>query len=130
MSPAPFSRRPDVRLQPRFMPVRPIDAPQAVGYGATHRATGPARIATVPAGYADGYLRSLFSHGHAWVAGHRVPVVGRVSMDFLALPVNAIAHDAARPGYWTARSSPNHDADAVAREAGNIDNEIRTSYRR
>src|SRR3546814_8503498 len=90
--------RPVVRLQARLLQVRPIDAPQAVGYGATHRATGPARIATVAAGYADGYLRYISSHGHAWVAGHRVPVVGRVSMDLLALDVTAIAPDAARPG--------------------------------
>src|SRR3546814_3456553 len=88
---------PVVRLQARILQVRAIDAPQAVGYGATHRATGPARIATVAAGYADGYLRSLSSRGHAWVAGHRVPVVGRVSMDLLALDVTAVATEQVRP---------------------------------
>src|SRR3546814_14302872 len=97
------------------------------GYGATHRATGPARIATVAAGYADGYLRSLSSHGHAWVAGHRVPVVGRVSMDLLALDVTAIAPDAARPGDWAELISAEYDVDAVAREAGTIGYEILTS---
>src|SRR3546814_869267 len=124
---APNPMRPVVRLQARILQVRPIDAPQAVGYGATHRATGPARIATVAAGYADGYLRSLSSHGHAWVAGHRVPVVGRVSMDLLALDVTAIAPDAARPGDWAELISAEHDVDAVAREAGTIGYEILTS---
>src|SRR3546814_6159129 len=68
---APNPMRPVVRLQARILQVRPIDAPQAVGYGATPRATGPARIETVSAGYAAWYLRSLSSHGHTWGVGHR-----------------------------------------------------------
>ncbi|MGE5767714.1 MAG: alanine racemase, partial [Bacteroidota bacterium] len=40
----PNPMRPVVRLQAKILQVRSIDAPQAVGYGATHRATGPARI--------------------------------------------------------------------------------------
>src|SRR3546814_13424908 len=119
--------RPVVRLQARILQVRPIDAPQAVGYGATHRATGPARIATVAAGYADGYLRSLSSHGHAWVAGHRVPVVGRVSMDLLALDVTDITPADARPGDWAELSSAEHGFAPVTREAVTFGSEFLTS---
>src|SRR3546814_392028 len=118
---------PVVRLQARILQVRAIDAPQAVGYGATHRATGPARIATVAAGYADGYLRALPSRGHAWVAGRRVSVVGRVSMDSLALDVTAVAPEQVRPGLWAELINAEQDVDAVAREAGTIGYEILTS---
>ena len=123
----PNPMRPVVRLQAKILQIREIDAPQTVGYGATHRATGPARIATVAAGYADGYLRSLSSRGHAWVAGHRVPVVGRVSMDLLALDVTAVAPEAVRPGDWAELINAQQDVDAVAREAGTIGYEILTS---
>ena len=123
----PNPMRPVVRLQAKILQVRSIDAPQAVGYGATHRATGPARIATVAAGYADGYLRSLSSRGHAWVAGHRVPVVGRVSMDLLALDVTTVAQDRVRPGDWAELINDAQDVDAVAREAGTIGYEILTA---
>jgi len=119
--------RPVVRLAARILQVRAIDAPQTVGYGATHRAAGPARIATVAAGYADGYLRSISDRGHAWVAGHRVPVVGRVSMDLLALDVTGIAPDAVRPGLWAELLNDEQDVDALAREAGTISYEILTS---
>src|SRR3546814_15067257 len=51
----PNPMRPVVRLQARILQVRPIAAPQAVGYGATPRPTGPARIATVAARYTHGY---------------------------------------------------------------------------
>lgn len=124
---APNPMQPVVQLRAKILQVRQIDAPQAVGYGATHRATGPARIATVAAGYADGYLRSISNRGHAWVAGHRVPVVGRVSMDLLALDVSGVAPDAVRPGLWAELLNGEQDVDALAREAGTIGYEILTS---
>ena len=124
---APNPMRPVVRLQAKILQIRQIDAPQTVGYGATHRATGPARIATVAAGYADGYLRSISSRGHAWVAGHRVPVVGRVSMDLLALDVTGVAPDKVQPGDWAELLNGEQDVDALAREAGTIGYEILTS---
>ena len=118
---------PVVRLQAKILQVRAIDAPQTVGYGATHRATGPARIATVAAGYADGYLRSISSRGHAWVAGHRVPVVGRVSMDLLALDVTGVPPEKVQPGQWAELVNAEQDVDALAAEAGTIGYEILTS---
>ncbi len=119
--------RPVVRLLAKVLQIRSIDAPQTVGYGADHRATEPARIATVAAGYADGYLRSISSRGHAWVAGHRVPVVGRVSMDLLALDVTAVPPDQVAPGDWAELLNAEQDVDALAREAGTIGYEILTS---
>ncbi len=124
---APNPMRPVVRLLARILQIRAIDAPQTVGYGASHRATGPARIATVAAGYADGYLRSISSRGHAWVAGHRVPVVGRVSMDLLALDVTEVAAEAVRPGDWAELLNAEQTVDALAAEAGTISYEILTS---
>ncbi|WP_193370824.1 alanine racemase [Pelagibius marinus] len=124
---APSPVQPVVQLRAKILQVRQIDAPQSVGYGATHRATGPARIATVAAGYADGYLRSISNRGHAWVAGHQVPVVGRVSMDLLALDVTGVAPDAVRPGLWAELLNGEQDVDALAREAGTIGYEILTS---
>ncbi len=87
-----------VHLKAKIVQVREIDSPQAVGYGATHRASGPTRIATVPVGYADGYPRSLGNRGFAVVDGTRVPVVGRVSMDLITLDVTAVAPEKAAPG--------------------------------
>lgn len=70
--------------------VRAIDRPESVGYGATHRVSGPTRIATIGCGYADGWLRSLSNRGSAFVGATRVPLVGRVSMDLITLDVTAV----------------------------------------
>lgn len=124
---APNPVLPVVELKARILQVRGIDAPQSVGYGATHRATGPARIATVAAGYADGYLRSLSGRARAWINGHEVPVVGRISMDLITLDVTGIAPDKVHPGAMVDLLGPQHGVDDLAREAGTIGYEILTA---
>ncbi|MEX0921276.1 MAG: alanine racemase [Rhodovibrionaceae bacterium] len=123
-----------VRLQGRILQVRQIDAPQSVGYGATFRAEGPLRLATVAAGYADGYLRYLSNRGHAWVGDKRVAVVGRVSMDLISLDVTGLPENAAQPGGLVDLLSPREGVDGLAAEAGTIPYEILTAlgarYRR
>jgi alanine racemase len=83
----PNPMRDVVHLQGKILSVRQIDSGEGVGYGATFRAAGPRLIATVPVGYADGYFRALGNRAFAAIDGHRVPVVGRVSMDLITLDV-------------------------------------------
>lgn len=79
--------RPVMSLRSRVCNVRHVRPGDAVGYGATFRATQRGRIATVPAGYADGVPWSLGNRGHVLLRGRRVPIAGRVSMDLLSLDV-------------------------------------------
>ena len=70
-----------MKLESRITRIFPIDAGDTVGYNRTYRAGAKTRAALIPIGYADGYRRSL--SGCAWVGfnGHRLPVLGRISMD-------------------------------------------------
>jgi len=61
----------------------PEDTP--IGYYSSYRTMQRTDIATIGAGYADGYLRSLSNRGYALVGGRRVPVVGRISMNWITL---------------------------------------------
>lgn len=81
---------PALSLHSRIMGVRAVKAGAAIGYGAGYVARQAARIAAVPAGYADGINRQLSNRGHALVRGRRAPIVGRVSMDLTLLDVTAI----------------------------------------
>ncbi len=67
-----------------------------VSYGGTYVTKQPAKIATVPIGYADGYTRSLGNRAYMTVKGHKAPVIGRVCMDQLMIDVTGI--DDVRPG--------------------------------
>ncbi|UCH72897.1 MAG: alanine racemase [Rhodospirillales bacterium] len=117
-----------VRLQAKILQIRDVDTPQTVGYGASHRIAGPARVATVAAGYADGYLRSLSGRGTAHIGDIAVPVVGRVSMDLITLDVTRAPE--VRPGDMVDLIGPHHDVDALAAEADTIGYEILTNLGR
>src|SRR5258706_1318203 len=78
-------------LTAKVLQVRRIDLGESVGYAATFRAKRPSMIATVALGYADGIPRTLSNKGQAAIAGLRVRVVGRVSMDLITLDVSALA---------------------------------------
>ena len=61
-----------------------------VGYGATYKTTKKTKLATVPIGYADGYLRCLSGIAVMGVGGVKVPVVGRICMDQCMIDVSSV----------------------------------------
>jgi alanine racemase len=79
--------RPVVGLEARVVQVRDVAAGESVGYGATYVAGGPSRIAVLNIGYADGYLRQLADVGYAMAGGRLCPILGRISMDLMAVEV-------------------------------------------
>ncbi|HTY70718.1 MAG TPA: alanine racemase [Alphaproteobacteria bacterium] len=113
-----------VTLRGKILQIRDVDPPRSVGYGATHRITGRTRIATVAAGYADGWPRSLSNRGSAYIGDLRVPVIGRVSMDLMTLDITA-APDVA-PGDTVELLGGHLPVDDVATAAGTIAYEILT----
>jgi alanine racemase len=115
-----------VSLEARIVQVRTIAAGDAVGYGARYVADGPRRIATIGAGYADGWLRALSGRGFAYVDGARVPIAGTVSMDSITLDVTGIPDARLAPGMTVELLGPNQHVDAVAAEAGTIGYEVLT----
>lgn len=123
-----------VRLQGKILQVRHVDPPRTVGYGAAHSLARPSRIATVPVGYADGYLRSAGNQATnqtcGYIGGVPTPVVGRVSMDMITLDVTEIPPEHAQPGTPVDLIGGPHPVDALAAESGTIGYEILTSLGR
>ena len=62
-----------------------IDAHESVGYGGVWKSQRPSRIGVVACGYGDGYPRHIQPNTPVWIKGHKVPIVGRVSMDMLTI---------------------------------------------
>ncbi len=83
----PLVPEPVASLRARIVEIRTIADGETVSYGATWRARGTRRIATVPVGYADGYRRSLSNRGVALLRGQRIAVAGRVTMDMTMFDV-------------------------------------------
>lgn len=93
LAPGPFrdvlALRPVLSLRSRVVAVKNVREGESVGYGGRFVAPGPRRIATVPAGYADGLDTRLADRGAVLVNGRRVPIVGAVSMDMLAIDASS-----------------------------------------
>lgn len=80
---------PVMSLKARVRQVQAVAAGEPVGYGGRWRARRPSRVGVVGVGYADGYPWRAGGAAQAVAAGFRVPVVGAVSMDLLALDLTA-----------------------------------------
>ena len=68
---------------------RTVRVGESVGYGATFVACAETEVAIVNIGYADGYLRCFAGVGSASAGDAVLPLVGRVSMDLVALDAGA-----------------------------------------
>ena len=68
-------------MHARIVQVRPQKAGALIGYGTSGRLGHDALIATVGAGYGDGFRRGPRSWGPVTVRGRQVPIVGQVCMD-------------------------------------------------
>jgi alanine racemase len=82
--------RPVMSFESAITYLKDIPAGARVSYGLTWGASRPTRLATLPVGYGDGYLRVFGNRGHVLVRGHRAPVVGRVCMDLCMVDVTDV----------------------------------------
>ncbi|NBU78896.1 MAG: alanine racemase [Sphingomonadaceae bacterium] len=79
--------QPVVGLEAQVLQRRVLPIGQSIGYNATYTADRALEVAIVNIGYADGYVRGFSGRGTA--GGGRLPLLGRVSMDLVALDVSA-----------------------------------------
>ncbi len=76
--------RPVLSWHSRVCLVKDVPPGARPSYGRTRAVESP-RIAVVPVGYADGYLRSLSNRAEVLIGGLRHPVVGNVTMDYIVV---------------------------------------------
>jgi alanine racemase len=131
VSPRQPEMQPCLFLTAPILQIQTLKKGDAVGYGATwHSAKDETILATIPLGYAHGYLRSFSSReqdGNAFVYCHGIksPVVGRVSMDLVTVDISAAAEQT-KCGDRVEILGRHQTADALAADAGTIGYEILT----
>ena len=85
-----ISLKPVLSLKSHIVYVKNISKGTPVSYGGTFIAEEDMRIATIPAGYGDGYPRGLSNKGSVLIRGKRAAVLGRVCMDQFMVDVTKI----------------------------------------
>ncbi len=111
-------------LESRVIAVRCLEAGEAVGYGETWRAVKPTVMGVVCIGYGDGYPRHAGSGTPVWIRGQRASLIGRVSMDMLAVDLTDVP--GAAVGDLVELWGGNISIDEVAGHAGTISYELLT----
>lgn len=82
--------RPAMGLKSFITYVKTVEAGREVSYGGTFKTDYTMRIATIPAGYGDGYPRNLSGKGYVLIRGKIAPILGRVCMDQMMVDVTEI----------------------------------------
>jgi alanine racemase len=114
--------RPAMTFASEIIAIREIPAGDSVGYGAQWTADRPSLIATIAAGYADGYPRHAPNGTPVFVRGKVMPLVGTVSMDMITIDVTGLSGLAI--GDPVELWGRNIAVDEVARRAGTISYEL------
>ena len=117
--------RPALVLRAMITLVHDVEAGQSVGYGRAWVAERPSRVATVAIGYEDGVMRGRGGRGAVVVRGRRAPLVGRVSMDAIAVDVTEVPD--VRPGDVVTLIGDGITVDELAHHFGTIGYEVLTS---
>lgn len=123
----PNPMRAVVSLQVRILQTRVLERDERIGYGATASAEAGSRIAVIAAGYADGLHRCIGGAGRVWINGEAAAILGRISMDLIAVDVSHMLESQVFPGGWAEVIGPHQSADDLAAAAGTIGYEILTS---
>lgn len=81
---------PAMTLKSRITFVKEVEPGRGVSYGKEYITDRATKIATVPIGYADGYLRKIAKEGKMIVKGVKVPIIGRICMDQCMIDVSNV----------------------------------------
>lgn len=86
----PFELKPVMSLKAMIAQVKEVKKGDSISYGSTFTADKNMRVATVTAGYADGYMRGLSNCGYMLINGKKAKILGRVCMDQTVVDVTDI----------------------------------------
>ena len=98
---SPFSGRngrdldltPVMQFEARLIATKPLSEGARVGYRGRYQAQADSTLGIISAGYGDGYTRHFRTGTPVLINGRRVPLIGHVSMDMIAVDLGDDASD-------------------------------------
>ncbi|ABM45232.1 alanine racemase [Bartonella bacilliformis Peru38] len=123
----PTPIKPVLKLETQVIQSRHVDAGTPVGYGGSFVTSRPSTLTTISIGYADGWLRTLSNKGVVYFNGHKLPIIGRISMDSTIVDATDLECEKPKIGDWVELIGPHQTVEDVAADADTIPYEILTS---
>jgi len=132
INPTPYLKsnpmEPVVTLTTKIIHIREVKRNGMVGYGNLCPITKGMRLATIPIGYADGYLRSLTNRGYCYLNGKIIPTLGKISMDMTIIDITKFKKGEIKVGDEVEIIGKHINLEDLAFQAGTISYEILTSF--
>ena len=82
---------PVMSLKSKIISIQTIKKDDTVGYGCDYIATDKMSVGIVACGYGDGYPRNVSTATQVLIGKHKVPIIGRISMDLMAVDVTHVS---------------------------------------
>ncbi|MBP3359468.1 MAG: alanine racemase [Clostridia bacterium] len=114
---------PVMTLKAKITHIKTLPAGRGISYGNEYITDGDTRVATVPIGYADGYVRAIAKCGKILAGGKKVRILGRICMDQCMIDVTNV-HNINVGDEVILFSDKEILADDVARWMGSINYEV------
>lgn len=115
-----------VSLHAKVLQIRNLkkEKNRVIGYNSSYRVRDDLKIAVLGIGYADGYPRNLSNIGHAIFKKKKLPIVGRISMDYLTIDISDLSTKEIKIGNWVELIGQNMSIQNVANSSETIEYEI------
>ena len=117
--------KPVVNLFSRIVQVNHIKKGDTVGYGATFVADREMTTVTIGMGYSDGFMRKFSGLGFGFLGDHKMPMIGRISMDYITFDATGVDEKFLKIGNWVALTrTPDYTLESWALDLNTIPHEI------
>jgi len=117
--------KPVVNLFSRIVQINHLKKGDTVGYGATFTADKEMTTITIGMGYSDGFMRKFSGFGFGFLGDHKMPMIGRISMDYITFDATGIDEKLLQIGNWVALTrTPDYTLENWALDLGTIPHEI------
>lgn len=83
-----FNLKPVMTLKTNVIATKTVKSGESIGYSQTYRAKSDKKIAIIGIGYGDGYPWSLSESAYVMINNHKAKIIGRVSMDMMAIDIS------------------------------------------
>ena len=118
-----------IKLSAKIIDIKNISEDGFVGYGSDKAIAKNSKIAIIPIGYADGYVRILSNKAVCFINGNHYPIIGKISMDLTIIDISNNKDNNINIGDDVELIGDNVKIDDIASKAKTIPYEILTSLK-
>ena len=121
---------PVLDLYARIVQINHLHKGDTIGYGATFTADHDMTTVTVGIGYADGFMRKFSNFGCAFLGGVKMPMVGRISMDYMTFDASNVDPKFLNIQDWVGLTSPEYTLENWSLELNTLPHEVACRFGR